>query len=95
MKRKRTPKKANLSALKVVDYKDAYIGKRLKPSVYGIVSRDTPFIYKNVIDRKTKKSKPKFVNDMDSLTIICKQEVISFFDDKKNARKNRCYLVEK
>lgn len=30
MKRNRNPKKANLSALKVVDYKGAYNGKRLK-----------------------------------------------------------------
>lgn len=95
MKRKRNPKKANLSAITVVDYQEAYNGKRLKSNVYGIVSRNTPFVYKNVIDRKTKKAKPKYINDMGALTNVCKQDIIAFFDDNKNAKKNKCYLIEK
>ena len=49
MNRKRKPKNANLSGLEVVDYKQAYKGKRLKKEVYGIVSRDHSFIFKNVV----------------------------------------------
>lgn len=95
MNRKRYPKKANLAALEVVDSTAAYRGKRLRKEVYGIVSRDTPFIYKNVVDRKTKLNKPKFVNDSTSLPNVCKQKIITFFDDAKNARKKKCYLIEK
>lgn len=50
MNRRRNPRKANLSALEVVDYSQAYNGNRLKPGVYGIVSRDHSFIFKNVVD---------------------------------------------
>ena len=95
MNRKRYPKKANLSALTVVDSTQAYNGKRLKKGVYGIVSRDTPFVYKNVVDRRTGQKKPKFVNDMHSLTNVSKQQIIAFFEDPNNHNRLKCYLIEK
>ncbi len=95
MNRKRNPKRANLSGLKVVDYTKAYDGKKLKKEVYGIVSRDHSFVFKNVIDRKTKKPKPKFVNDVINLPDVAKVKIISFFDNSKNLSKNKCYLIDK
>ena len=95
MNRKRNPKKANLTGLRVVDYTKAYVGKKIKKEVYGIVSRDHSFIFKNVTDRKTKKQKPKFVNDVGNLPNIAKEKIISFFDDAKNSSKNKCYLIDK
>ena len=95
MNRKRYPKKANMANLKIVDSYQAYNGTRLKKGVYGIISRDTPFIYKNVIDRRTHIKKPKYINDMSAMTNLTKQEVISFFDDPNNRFKRKCYLIEK
>lgn len=95
MNRKRKPKNANLAGLEVVDYKQAYDGKRLKKEVYGIVSRDHSFIFKNVVDRKTKKNKPKYVNDTTKLPNVAKEKIINFFDDSRNKSKNKCYLVDK
>lgn len=95
MKRKRNPKTANLSSLDVVDSTQAYNGKRLKKTVYGIVSRDTPFIYTNVVDRKTKVRKPRYKNDLTSLPNTCKNKVIAFFDDPANKRRDKCYLIDK
>lgn len=46
-----------MSGLEVVDYTKAYNGKRLKKEVYGIVSKDHAFIFKNIIDSKRKRSK--------------------------------------
>lgn len=94
MNRKRNPKKANLAALEVVDYTKAYNGKRLKKEVYGIVSRDHGVVYKNVIDRKTMKNKPKYVNDVYNLHNVTKEKVIRFFDNSENASKGKCYLID-
>lgn len=95
MKRKRNPKNPNLSALNVVDSNHAYNGKKMKKEVYGIVSKEHPFIYKNVVDRKTKKNKPKYVNDSIELPQVTKQKIIAFFDDSKNSKKTKCYLIDK
>ena len=95
MNRRRNPKIANLAGLNVVDYTQAYNGKRLKKEVYGIVSRDHAFVFKNVVDRKTKKKKPRYVNDVIKLPNVAKEKIISFFDDRKNISKNKCYLIDK
>ena len=95
MNRKRKPKNANLSGLDVVDYTKAYAGKRLKSEVYGIVSRDHAFIFKNIVDRKTKKNKPKYINDVTKLPNVAKEKIINFFDDSKNKSKSKCYLIDK
>lgn len=95
MKRSRNPKKANLAGLRVVDSKNAYEGKKLKKEVYGIVSREHSFIFKNVVDRKTKKVKAKFVNDTINLHNVTKENIIDFFNDSKNSKKSKCYLIDK
>ncbi len=95
MNRRRNPKKANLSNLTVVDSSVAYDGKKLKPGVYGIVSKDHPIIYKNVVDRKSKQLKPKYVNDISALTNVAKEKVVSFFDNKQNEHRKKCYLIDK
>ena len=95
MKRKRNPKKANLAGLEVVDYQSAYNGSRLKKEVYGIVSRDHCIVYKNIIDRKTRQNKPKYINDVNALHNVTKEKIIKFFDNKKNVSKNKCYLIDK
>ena len=78
MNRKRKPKTANLSGLDVVDYTKAYTGKKLKSEVYGIVSRDHAFIFKNVVDRKTKRNKPKYINDVTKLPNVLKKKLLIF-----------------
>lgn len=95
MNRRRNPKKANLSNLRIVDSSCAYNGKHLKRGVYGIISRDHSIIYKNVVDRKSKILKPKYVNDVSSLSNISKENIVSFFENKKNKRKVKCYLIDK
>ncbi len=95
MNRRRKPKYANLAGLDVVDYTNAYNGKRLKKEVYGIVSKDHAFIFKNVVDRKTKKNKPKYINDITKLPNVAKEKIIKFFDNSKNSSKSKCYLIEK
>lgn len=95
MNRKRNPKKANLSNLTVVDSYSAYNGKKIKKGVYGIVSRDHSIIYKNVVDRKSNQLKPKYVNDIYSLTNVAKEKIVAFFDNKQNKNKHKCYLIDK
>ena len=95
MNRKRNPKKANLSNLTVVDSYSAYNGKKLKHGVYGIVSRNHSVIYKNVVERKSKKLKPKYINDIYSLTNIAKEKIVAFFDNRQNRNKQKCYLIDK
>ena len=95
MNRRRKPKSANLAGLEVVDYTKAYNGKRLKKEVYGIVSRDHAFIFKNVVDRETKKNKPKYINDITKLTNVAKEKIIRFYDNSRNSSKSKCYLIDK
>ncbi len=92
---KRNRKEIDLRGLEVTTSEVAYDGTRLKKGVYGIVSRDTPFIYRNVIDRKTKEVKPRYVNDMEVLTNRSKQDIIAFFANKKNGKRRNCYLADK
>lgn len=93
--RKRNPKEANLNALMVVNSNDAYDVKlgKYKTGVYGIVSKDVPFISRIVNSRDGTK-KRKFVNDVTELPNVTKERIMAFFDDKKNASREKCYLVE-
>lgn len=96
VKRKRKPNEANLDGLMVVSSNDAYDIKRgkYKPGVYGIVSKDVPFVSKIVTSRNGMK-KRKFVNDVTELPNVTKERVMAFFDDKKNGHREKCYLVER
>lgn len=94
--RNRKPNEANLSGLMVVSSDDAFdrSRKRWKKGVYGIVSKDLPFISKTTISRDGIK-KRKFVNDVTELPNVTKERVMAFFDDKKNSTREKCYLVER
>ena len=94
--RKRKPNEANLAGLMVVSSSDAFDtkNKRRKNGVYGIVSKDVPFISKTVISKDGTK-KRKFVNDVTELPNVTKERVMAFFDDKKNSKREKCYLVER
>lgn len=94
--RKRKPNEANLDGLMVVNSADAYDvkNKRWKKGVYGIVSKDLPFISKTTVSRDGTK-KRKFVNDVTELPNVTKERVMAFFDDKQNSKRDKCYLVER
>lgn len=94
--RKRKPNEANLDGLMVVNSADAYDvkNKHWKKGVYGIVSKDLPFISKTTVSRDGTK-KRKFVNDVTELPDVAKERVMAFFDDKQNSKRDKCYLVER
>lgn len=94
--RKRKPNEANLAGLMVVNSTDAYDIKRgrYKPSVYGIVSKDVPFVSR-IVNSKDGTKKRKFVNDVTELPNVTKERVMAFFDDKQNGNREKCYLVER
>ena len=89
--RNRKPNKANLSALEVVDSDVAYKNKKLRKEVYGIVSKDYPFVFK----RAGKDQHIVFVNNSTNLPNVCKERVMHFFDSPKNKRRLKCYLIDK
>ena len=94
--RKRVPREANLSNLIVIDSNNAYDSKgNLHKGVYGIVGKDTPFVFRNRLNRKTKQYKRVFINDSTNLPNVCKERVMEFFDDKQNKRRKKCYLIDK
>lgn len=94
--RKRKPNEANLAGLMVVNSSDAFDvqHKRWKKGLYGIVSKDLPFISQTVISRDGTK-KRKFVNDVTELPNVTKERVMAFFDNKQNSKRDKCYLVER
>ncbi len=95
-KRKRKPNEANLAGLMVVSSDDAFDikTKRWKNGVYGIVSKDVPFISKTTISKDGTK-KRKFINDVTELPNVTKERVMAFFDNKQNSKREKCYLVER
>lgn len=93
-KRKRKPNTANLSALYAIDNKFAYKGDKLKVGVYGVVSKDTPFVYK-IVKNKSGVARREFINNSTSLPNVCKNRLMAFFDDKDNKNKLKAYLVDK
>lgn len=95
IKRRRAPKKANLSGLYAVNSDIAYDkNKKLKSGVYGIVAKDTPYIFKR-INKKDGTLQRVFVNDMTNIPDICKNRIMAFWDDKSNNKKTKSYLVDK
>ena len=69
-------------------------GGKPRPGVYGMVTRDTPFITK---PKAKPGSKPKYLRDMTdgSVPTALKDRILAFWDDPNNDRKEHCYLVEK
>ena len=78
--RNRKPNKANLSALSVVDSDVAYKNKKLRKEVYGIVSKDYPFVFK----RAGKNQHIVFVNNSTNLPNVCKERLTKMENKEKN-----------
>ena len=61
--------------------------------VYGVVGKDTPYMYK---PSDTRKDKPRvFIRDSTDIPKACQNRILAFWDDKNNKRKDVCYLAEK
>ena len=89
---KRNRKDKNLSALYAVSSNVAYINGKMRKGVYGVVSKDTPYIWKP----SQKEGQPRsFVRDSTDIPKACKNRILAFWDDKNNSTKRVCYLAEK
>ena len=90
----RNRKDKNLAGLYAVPHEVAYEKNgKLRKGVYGVVGKDTPYIYK---PSDTRKDKPRvFIRDSTDIPKACKNRILAFWDDKNNKRKNVCYLAEK
>ncbi len=90
---KRNRKDKNLAGLYTVPNNVAYKNGKLRKGVYGVIGKDTPYIYKPA---EKQKDKPRtFVRDSTDLPKVCKNRVLAFWDDKNNKGKTVCYLAEK
>lgn len=90
---KRNRKKENLAGLYVVSSEIAYKNKKIRKGVYGAVDKTTPFVCKPA---DIKNGKPRrFVGNSTDLPDVCKNRILSFWDDKKNKDRRVCYLAEK
>lgn len=94
----RKPKEANLKGLKITDSKTAYRKTasgihRLKSNVYGILDKDTHFIYRKR-NKRNGKVERYFINDVHKLPGKIKTDIMNFFDNPKNKRNRKVYLVD-
>ncbi len=94
--RKRKPNEANLAGLMVVGSEVAWdkFHKRWRKGVYGAVDKELPFIT-TTVQSKDGTRRRKFVNDVTELPNVTKERVMAFFDNKQNAQRSKCYLVDK
>ena len=69
-------------------------GGKPRAGVYGMVTRDTPFITR---PKAKSGSKLQFMRDMTDIRVptVLKNRILAFWDDPNNGRKEHCYLVEK
>ncbi len=90
---KRNRKDKNLAGLYAVSHDIAYKGGKLRRGVYGVVGKDTPYIYKPADKQR---DRPRtFVRDCTDIPKVCKNRILAFWDNKKNKDRSACYLVEK
>lgn len=100
MRRKKKLKtKPNFSGLKVVNSELAYEKDlngnfKLKPFVLGTIDKYGQAVYKRILDRKTKKYKRRYLNDYTNLTDKLKNDLFDFWDNSKNVKKFRAYLID-
>ena len=87
-------KKQNLSNLYAVSPYEAIdkYTKKLKKGVYGGISKDVPFVFKTVKDRKTGENKRSFLQDLNTIPNSTKNRVMAYYDKHKNS--TRCYLMD-
>lgn len=86
------PKRKELAKVKVVS-SQTYDDNRSRLRLIGTISRrHTNFV---TTQRNSKTGKCTFVDDTSALTKKTKNDVIRFFSDKNNRRKDVIYLVVK
>ena len=84
------PKRKELAKVKVVST-EIYKNKRSKYLLVGSVSRNhTNFV---TTQRNVKTGKCTFIDDTSSLTKRSKNDLVKFFSDKNNRKKDVAYLV--
>lgn len=84
------PKRKELAKVKIVS-SESYSKGRKKLNLVGSIQRGfTNFI---TTQRNRKTGKCSFIDDTSSLTKRSKNEVVRFFMDKENKRKDVVYLV--
>lgn len=88
----RNRKDKNLAGLYAVSSDVAYKNGKLRPEIYGVVDKKTPYIFKT--SAKNGKART-FVRDSTDLPKACKNRILAFWDDKVNKNKQCCYLAEK
>ena len=89
----RNRKDKNLAGLYAISNDVAYKNGKLRKGVYGVVSKDTPYIYKPA---NKQRDKPRtFVRDSTDIPKVCKNRILAYWDNKKNKDRTVCYLAEK
>ncbi len=84
------PKRKELAKVKIVST-ETYKNNRSKLKLVGSVSRNhTNFI---TTQRNSKTGKCSFIDDTSSLTKRSKNDLVKFFNDKNNRKKDVVYLV--
>ena len=93
-KRNYQRRKQNLGNLYAVSNATAYDKrtKKLKKGVFGVVSKDVPFVFKNIKDRKTGEFKRSFLQDLNTIPTNTKNRVMAYYDKHKSS--NKCYLMD-
>lgn len=84
------PKRKELAKVKVVS-SQSYGNNRIRYKLVGSVQRDCPNFVTTQRNRKT--GKCSFVDDTSSLTKKTKNDLVKFFMNKENKRKDVAYLV--
>lgn len=86
-------KNKNLAGLYAVPHEYAYQDGKLRPEVYGYISKNSPYI----CTPGTANKPPKYKQDMTGTVVpsVLKNRMIAFWNDKDNARRQQCFLVEK
>lgn len=84
------PRRKELAKVKVVST-EQYKNNRSKLKLVGSVSRN----HSNFVttQRNSKSGKCTFLDDTVSLTKRCKNDLVRFFTDKNNRKKDVAYLV--
>ena len=87
-------KNKNLSGLYAVTNDFAYKNGKLRPEVYGYVTKDVPYICKP--GNKDGKP-PKYKNDMtgNAVPMVLKNRMLAFWSDSGNKGRKTCWLAEK
>lgn len=99
MQKKKNPtrnreKYRNFAGLYAVTNEYAYKNGKLRPEVYGYVTKDLPYICK---PSSKKGQPPQFKHDMTGKEVpkVLKNRMLAFWSDDKNRGRKSCWLAEK